>query len=116
MLKKINRGLKRSDFEKSKTEGRVYQTPLFAAVASIKTEGENQFGFVISKKISKLAVVRNKLKRLLAEAARANLDLLKEKKYKIIFLVRKNLISQKYQEVEAIMREVFLKINESNNA
>ena len=60
-------------------------------------KGEQQdvkFGFIISKKISKKAVVRNKIKRLLAEEVKKNLDKF-ENGFRGIFLIKKNIIDEK---------------------
>ena len=63
-----------------------------------ETEDENRYGFVISKKISKRAVDRNKIKRLLSEAVKKNE--VGGKGYKIVFLAKKSLLGKKFAEVE----------------
>ncbi|OGN05238.1 MAG: ribonuclease P protein component [Candidatus Yanofskybacteria bacterium RIFCSPHIGHO2_01_FULL_44_22] len=47
----------------------------FLFVRFIKSMGEfPRFGFIISSKISKKAVIRNRIKRLLSETSRLNLE------------------------------------------
>lgn len=47
---------------------RVFNSPLFIAKIS-DGSGSTKFGFVVSKKVSKSAVVRNRAKRVLRESA-----------------------------------------------
>ena len=133
MLKKINRGLSRKDFNVSREKGVMYQTPLFGvSVINQKSESlkdESQFGFVISKKISKSAVERNKIKRRIAEAIQNqssifklqstnyNLqtfpqeDSLRRANYKIIFLVKTSILNASVDEIEIQVKHVFEKIS-----
>ena len=53
---------------------------------------------MVSKKISKRAVDRNKIKRLLSESVKSNL--IGGKGYKIVFLAKKNILGKKFAEVE----------------
>jgi len=117
MLKKINRGLKRSDFEASKKNGKMLQTPLFG-VSVIKTLPPSghlpltgqvepvQIGFVISKKISKKAVERNKIKRILSQVIKNKLP----NNLKLVVLVKKNIIEAKIDELEKCWSMIYEKI------
>lgn len=49
------------------TSSVVLQTPYFSFKAKFNNLDYNRFGFVVSKKIDKRAVVRNKIKRVLRE-------------------------------------------------
>ncbi len=66
MLKKYNRlaGLK------IRTKGQSLDTPLFKIKVFAGKNDELKFGFVVSKKIDKRAVIRNRTKRVLKNAAR----------------------------------------------
>lgn len=99
MLKKINRISKRKEFEEIKKEGAVYQFPLFGLAVLKKEDKEKKFGFIISKKISKRAVDRNRIKRLLAESIKQNLGEIKEG-FRGIFLVKKNILGRKFDEIK----------------
>jgi len=110
MLKRINRITSRKEFGEVKNKGIIKQYPYFGlislnlpdpAVAGStlfdKEGGELKdikFGFIISKKISKKAVVRNKIKRLVAEEVRKNLDKF-ESGFRGIFLIKKGIIDEK---------------------
>lgn len=110
MLKKINRLQKRGDFEWLRDEGQLFPGKLFGMSLLKEGEGENRFGFVISKKISKKAVDRNRIKRLLAEAVRNNLGLLKSKGNIVVYLSKKTMLGKKQSEVEEEVKQSLLKI------
>ena len=94
MLKKINRISSKKEFEEVKKLGVIKQYPYFGLIGHIGPLGSIKFGFIISKKISKKAVVRNKIKRLLAEEVKKNLDKF-ENGFRGIFLIKKNIIDEK---------------------
>ncbi len=111
MLKKINRITSKKEFDFIKRHGIVKQYPYFGLVSNLPKLDKNpsprscgvlpltgeidkKFGFVISKKISKKAVVRNKIRRKLAEEVRKNLDKF-ENGFRGIFLVKKNILDEK---------------------
>lgn len=94
MLKKINRITSKKEFGEVKGSGQIKQFPYFGLINLVKPDTDKKFGFIISKKISKKAVVRNKIKRLLAEEVKKNLDKF-EKGFRGIFLIKKNIIDEK---------------------
>src|SRR3989344_970069 len=63
MLPKTQRGLTASDFKSFYRTGGKIETRFFRIFFK-KTEGQPQFGVVVSKKISKSAVIRNRIKRI----------------------------------------------------
>lgn len=67
MLKKLNRLTKQKDFEKIFKKGRsVYDSNL--GIKVLKNDlSENRYGIIISAKVSKKAVERNRIKRLIRE-------------------------------------------------
>lgn len=87
MLARKNRLTAKADFEKVRKEGRLYQFDDFGLVLLKKGQEEDRFGFVVSKKIAKDAVDRNRIKRALGEAVRQNIFYLK-KGYDIVFLTK----------------------------
>ncbi len=78
MLPKINRLKKKKDFERVSEKGRSFKEDFL--VLRIVSNGLkiNRFGFVVSKKISKLASQRNKTKRRLRELVRLKLPKVKK--------------------------------------
>ncbi len=104
MLKKENRIGTKKEFEEVKRGGRLYQTPLFGCIC-LKTESGKSFGFIISKKISKKAVERNRIRRLLAEVIRKHLDEFLEGT-RIIFLVKTAIVGKSFEEIEEEIRKI----------
>jgi len=60
--------------------------------------GYPRAGFIVSKKVSKKAVERNRARRLMRETFRLNKHRLKP--YDLIFIARKGILGKKLQEVE----------------
>ena len=71
MLPQINRIKKKKDFEKIFKNSKSFKSSLFIFRISKNDLGLNRFGFVVSQKVSKKAVIRNKVRRRLAEIMRA---------------------------------------------
>ena len=72
-LKRAARLRKSGDFRRIRQQGRSVSSRLLILAWSPNDTGRTRIGFVVSKRISKLAVERNHLKRLLSEAARGYL-------------------------------------------
>ena len=67
-----------------------------------------RFTFVVSKKVSKKAVVRNRTKRLLSESVRLLMPQIK-KGDDIIFFAKKALTKEKLQDVLPVVEKAFKK-------
>lgn len=117
MLKKIYRGLKKNDLDELRDMGVIYQSPLFGL--SVVENGDKglKFATIISKKISKKAVDRNRIRRLLMMAIKENIDILRERDMKAVFLAKKNLLGKGLEEVNEEVKKVFeeIKTNEKNS-
>ena len=74
-----------------------------------KKDNELKFGTVISKKISKRAVDRNKIRRRLMEVLGKNLDIFKKGK-RVLFLVKKELLGVKPEEIEKEIKRLMSKV------
>lgn len=122
MLKKINRISSRKEFAEVKEKGEMVATSLFSIVW-MKTEIRDEildfreeknkdknknrkFGAIISKKISKKAVERNRIRRRLMEAVRLNMDIFPEG-FRGIFLVKKNILDKSEMEIEKCLKKLF---------
>lgn len=69
-----------------------------------------RFTVIVPKKVAKKSVWRNRIKRIIREAAR---QLIKEGKipnYDIIFIVRQNIYTKKSTEIKKILQDVFRSI------
>jgi len=69
-LKRVLRLRKGSDFQRVRQQGRSITSRLLSLAWIPNEVGRLRIGFVVSKRISKLAVERNYIKRLLSEAIR----------------------------------------------
>ena len=81
----------------------------FGVVVLDKKDDDLKFGTVISKKISKRAVDRNKIRRRLMEVLGKNLDMFERGK-RILFLVKKELLGVKPEEIEKEIKRLMSKV------
>lgn len=91
--------LKSKDFDKVKEKGRLCQSDDFGVcVYNRGDDKEPRFGFIVSSKISKLAVHRNRINRALSEAVRQNLDVVPAG-FDMVFLVKKSIAGKTTDEI-----------------
>jgi len=122
MLQKENRLKKFSDFAILFKEGKMFFAN-FIDLKKWKIDKEKYYnknyknddlkiGFVVSKKIEKSAVKRNKIKRQMREVVRL---LIKEKKikkgYVLFFIAKKNILKKNYNEIEKEIISILEKTN-----
>lgn len=89
-------------------------TPLLAVVMKKNGEEKNRFGVVVSKRISKKAVERNRIRRMVFEAIRKKKCQLKNEGTILVVLVKRAIIGQKCEKVEAEIGGIFERINEKD--
>ncbi len=100
----------KNNFDRVKTEGRLYQKESFGAlVLKRDNDGPSRFGFVVSTKVSSHATQRNRIKRALSEAVRYNLDKI-GKGYDVVFLAK---TPAARMSTDDIMREVIVFLREA---
>lgn len=97
MLKKELRLSKRSDIKDVLEKGKMIHTPLFGVL--VVPALENKWGWIISKKISKYAVDRNRIRRLLSEVVRNNWDKQKNNYWRLV-LGKKAIVGKTYDDIE----------------
>ena len=73
MLAKINRLRKDKDFASLARYGRAYFGQGLSLKCRLNNLSQSRWGFVVSKKVDKRAVMRNKIKRRLRAIVRQNL-------------------------------------------
>lgn len=91
-----------SDFVNVKKKGRKVFGPLFGLLilrGKEESGGEPEFGFIVSKRIDKRAVVRNKIRRRLGQALLPFLSKTKPG-IKIVFLAKKALVDKDFSEIQ----------------
>jgi ribonuclease P protein component len=108
MLPKENRLVRKPDFEKVKEKGEKFQSHLFGLLVYPIDNPVSRFGFVISTKLSKRAVKRNRAKRILREQVRLLLPKIKPG-FDVVFLGKKALLEVTYQEIGNEIKRLFKK-------
>lgn len=104
MLKKEERISNKADYEEIKKEGQRKDSSLLVLLWQEKKG--RRFGTIISKRISKKAVERNKIRRRLMEAVRKNKEIFPNNFWGL-FLVRKNILDKSEEEIEKCLKELF---------
>ena len=100
MLIKARMISKRKEFEEVLRDGVMYQSPLFGMLVLKKDEKDlTRFGLIVSRKIDKRAVVRNRIRRVVLECIRPSLDEIKNG-YLVVFLAKKKLVGLGVEEVK----------------
>lgn len=99
MLKRENRIRSKKEFLEIKNKGRVLSSPLFGWLFYKESDDLKKFGFIVSKKISKKAVDRNRIRRVLSEIIRKNLDRF-ENGIRVIILTKQEILNKKMNEIE----------------
>jgi ribonuclease P protein component len=107
VLKRENRIRSKKEFAEIKNKGKALYSPLFGWLFYKENDDLKKFGFIISKKISKKAVDRNRVKRVLSEIIRKNLDKF-ENGTRLVFLAKQEILGKKMVEIEKEV-EKFLK-------
>jgi ribonuclease P protein component len=110
MLPKENRLTHRKDFDNTFKDG----AGSFSNTLGIKfiknNLKESRFGIVVSNKISKKAVTRNKIKRQIREIIHKNINEIK-KGLDIMIICRPEIDKKDFSEIEKTLIQLFKKIN-----
>lgn len=103
MLAKKNRLTGSKDYDRVQEEGKVFQSDNFGiAYFERKDELSSRYGFVVSTKVAKDAVDRNRFKRAMSEAVRMESINLKDG-YDVVFLAKTSIYKTPTSE---LMKEV----------
>lgn len=77
--------------------------------SAISHQPISRFAFIVSKKISPLAVQRNRIRRLLSEAIYSGIEKIKPGN-DFVFLVKKLIIGKNLTEIKKEIESIFVKI------
>lgn len=108
MLTSPHRILETKDFKQVFQKGRSVFDPLFLLRYTRRDEQISRFGFVISTKVSKKAVQRNKIKRRLREITRKE-PLFLENGYDYVFIVKKPSVNAPFKQFKKAVLEALVK-------
>lgn len=114
MLATRNRLKKKKDFEKVFKEGKGFKEDFLYFKIKKNNLKSSRFGFVVSKKFSKKAVDRNKVKRRLRELIRIKMPKIKKGTDGVI-IVMPGLKTTDLHELEGIINRLFQKAKMINN-
>ena len=114
MLPKVYRLKKRSAFAATYRTGKTLHKD--GITVFIGKEKNNEFptriGFVVSKKIHKRAVKRNRIKRLMRESYRLLIkeDTVPDKYMSLIFVASSKMLGMDFKQVDNAMRKLVYKL------
>ena len=108
MLPKENRLTKKKDFERVFRQGKGLKEEFLVIKALDNNLSVSRFGFIVSKKISKKAVLRNKIKRRLRELAQMKLNQIRQG-IDIVVIASSGIGEKNFGEIEEISNKLFKK-------
>jgi len=110
MLPKENRIKKRKEFQKVLISSKTYKTPFFILRINKNNLNKNRFAFVVGRKVSPKATVRNKIKRRLAAIIRGEKEKIKLGTDMVIIALP-GIEKINFTEIKKTIEKEFKKIN-----
>lgn len=108
MLPKKYRLKNKRDFDKVHRGGKFYQNK-YTALKLIKNNlPESRIGIIVSTKVSKKAVVRNKVKRIIRASILGFLTKVAAG-YDVVIMVRPEIARYDFAAIDAVIKELFYK-------
>lgn len=107
MLKKENRLLKNDDFKKVFERGKAFKGGFLVIKSALNNKKFSRFGFVVSLKVSKKAVERNRIKRILREVFKKRINKIKGG-FDIVVISLPGIEKQNHKKIEETI-EILLK-------
>lgn len=106
MLPKNNRLKNKKEFKEVFRKGKGFEKDfLFLKVKKIESD-KSKFGFIVSRKISKKAVARNKMKRRLREIVRKEFPKIKPG-IDAVLVVKKDIEKKDFLEIKKTVSQLF---------
>lgn len=115
MLPDRNRLKKKKDFEKVLKEGKGFKEDSLILKVKKNKSKKLRFGLVVSRKVSKKAVVRNKIKRRLREVIKERIKKI-DKNFDIIIITLPRAETKDFQELRVTIEKLFKKAGISNRS
>ena len=104
MLPKTNRIKKKKDFEAIFKKSKSFRDDLFVSKVAYNNLGLNRYGFVVSQKVSKKATIRNKVRRRLAEAIKAEAGGMKNG-IDIVFIALSGIEKKDFKDIKEAVKK-----------
>lgn len=86
--------------------GKTIRKAKMSLVFVENTRGFTRMSVVVSKKVAKSAVVRNRIRRRVYEALRVNMDYIPKKTDYIFVVFSKDVLTMKFGELEKMLGEL----------
>ena len=86
--------------------GKTLRTSKMSLIFVENTRGVTRFSVVVSKKVAKSAVERNRIRRRVYEALRVNMDYIPKKIDYIFVVYNKDVLTMKFTELEKVLGEL----------
>ena len=87
-------------------KGKTIRRPKMSLVFAENTKGFTRMAVVVSKKVEKSAVGRNRIRRRIYEVLRLNLESIPKKQDYIFVVYSKDLIKMSFSEIEKLLGEL----------
>ena len=108
MLPEKNRLKKKKDFKEILKKGRGFKEDFLIAKIKKNEFKEARLGFIVSRKVSKKAVVRNRIKRRLREVAKLRIGEIKEH-VDIVLIALPGTATKNFKEIKETMEKLLVK-------
>ena len=109
MLPKINRLTKEKDFEEVFKKGKSIKNDFLVFKIFKNHLKESRFGFIVSKKVSNKATVRNKIKRRLRDTVLGELKNTGQS-IDVVIIALPQIKEKEFLEIQDIVKKAFKKI------
>lgn len=107
MLSKKYRFHSRGGVKYTYSHGKTIRTPKISLVYNINSRGFQRFAVVVSKKVEKTAVGRNRIRRRVYEAIRAEFENAPKKRDCIFVIYNKDVATMDFTELRALIHSLF---------
>jgi len=114
MLPKANRLTRKKDFDRVFRFGRDFRCGALCLRVVDNNLDISRFGFIVGKRVSKKAVVRNRIRRRIREIVRINIGMIKSG-IDYVFIVRQGLSGKDQNNLGAAVTSVLNKAGILNN-
>lgn len=109
MLSKKYRMKQNSQFVYSFKKGQSFKSKFLVLVLAKNRYKDSKIGIVVSKKLGN-SVVRNRIKRLIRESVREEVENLKSN-LNLVFIARQGIENSNFKEINSLIKELLKKSN-----